>query len=183
MKILALSGSLRRESINSAFCRATAALAPAGVQVDVYSGLGEIALFNPDLESAPPGAVKLLRSAIRDADAMVVASPEYAHGISGVMKNALDWLVSYEPTVRKPAALVNTSPRAHHAYEALREILATMSIDIVSAASVTVPLLGTCTTEAEMVASPDVRRRIREMIEALALHLEGPEGSSASFPV
>jgi NAD(P)H-dependent FMN reductase len=151
--------------------------------VDVYSGLGEIALFNPDLEAAPPAAVKLLRTAIRDADALVVASPEYAHGISGVMKNALDWLVSYEPTVGKPAALVNTSPRAHHAYDALREILATMSVDIVSSASVTVPLLGTCTTEVEMVGSPDVCRAIREMILALVLHLEGRDRSSASFPV
>jgi NAD(P)H-dependent FMN reductase len=183
MKILALSGSLRRDSINSAFCRATAALAPPGVRVQVYLGLGEIPLFNPDLESSPPAAVKLLRTAIRDADALVVASPEYAHGISGVMKNALDWLVSYEPTVRKLAALVNTSPRAHHAYDALREILTTMSVDIVSSASVTVPLLGTCTTEAEMVGSPHVSRMIREMIGALVLHIEGLEASSASFPL
>ncbi len=183
MKILALSGSLRRDSINSAFCRATAALAPPDVRVRVYPGLGELPLFNHDLESSPPPAVTLLRTAIRDADALVVASPEYAHGISGVMKNALDWLVSYEPTVRKPAALVNTSPRAHHAYDALREILATMSVDIVSAASVTVPLLGACTTEAEMVGAPDISRTIREMIAALVLHVEGRDAPGASFPL
>jgi chromate reductase len=183
MKLLALSGSLRRDSINSAFCRAAAALAPAGVRVQVYSGLGEIPLFNPDLESSPPPPVGLLRSAVRDADALLIASPEYAHGISGVMKNALDWLVSHEATVRKPAALVNTSPRAHHAYEALREILTTMSVDIVSAAAVTVPLLGTCTSEAQMVGSPQVRRMIRELLDALELHVEGRAASSASFPI
>jgi NAD(P)H-dependent FMN reductase len=183
MKILALSGSLRRDSINSAFCRATAVLAPPDVRVRVYAGLGEIPGFNHDLESAPPPAVMLLRAAIRDADALLVASPEYARGVSGVMKNALDWLVSYEPTVRKPAAIVNTSPRAHHAYDALREILATMSVEIVGSASVTVPLLGTCTTEAEMVGSPHVSRTIREMIAALALHIAGKDASGASFPL
>ena len=183
LKILALSGSLRRDSINSAFCRATAVLAPPEVRVQVYAGLGEIPLFNPDLEPSPPPAVRRLRGAIRDADALIIASPEYAHGISGVMKNALDWLVSHEPTVRKPAALVNTSPRAHHAYEALREILTTMSVDIVGSASMTVPLLGTCTTEAEMVASPYVSRAIREIVGALVLHVAGQDASSASFPM
>jgi chromate reductase, NAD(P)H dehydrogenase (quinone) len=183
VKILALSGSLRRDSINSAFCRAAAVLAPTEVRVQVYSGLGEIPLFNPDLEPSPPPAVRQLRSAIRDADAVLIASPEYAHGVSGVMKNALDWLVSHESTVRKPAALVNTSPRAHHAYEALREILTTMSVDVVGSASMTVPLLGTCTTEPEMIASPYVSRAIREVIGALVLHVAGQDASSASFPM
>ncbi|HEY6456885.1 MAG TPA: NADPH-dependent FMN reductase [Steroidobacteraceae bacterium] len=183
MNILALSGSLRRDSINSAFCRATAVLAPPNVRVQVYSGLGEVPLFNPDLESSPPPAVTLLRTAIRDTDAVVIASPEYAHGISGVMKNALDWLVSSEPTVRKPVALVNTAPRAHHAHDALREILTTMSVDIVGSASVTVPLLGTWTTEVEMVSSPQVSRTIRDMVAALALHIEGRDASGASFPL
>jgi NAD(P)H-dependent FMN reductase len=183
LKILTLSGSLRADSINSAFCRATAALAPPGVHVEVYSGLGEMPLYNHDMETSPPPAVKRLRVAIRDTDALVIASPEYAHGISGVMKNALDWLVSYEPTVRKPAAIVNTSPRAHHAYDALREILTTMSVDIVGSASLTVPLLGTSTTEADMLGSAYVSRMIGEMIGALVLHVQGRDTPSASFPM
>jgi NAD(P)H-dependent FMN reductase len=183
MRFLALSGSLRRDSINSAFCRAAAALAPPGVRIDVYAGVGELPWYNHDLEPVPPPPVTRLRTTIRDADALILASPEYAHGISGVMKNALDWLVSYERTVRKPAAVVNTSPRAHHADDALREILATMSVDIVGTASVTLPLLGTCATEAEMVHSAHVSRTIREMLAALVLHIQGQDSSSASFPM
>lgn len=182
-KFLALSGSLRRESINSAFCRALAALAAPAVQVDVYPDLGELPWYNHDLEPTPPSAVLRLRTAIRDADALIIASPEYAHGITGIMKNALDWLVSYEPTVGKPAAIVNTSSRAHHADDALREILATMSVQIVSAASMTLPLLGICTTQAQMMQSAQVSRSIREMIAALLRHLQGQEGPSASFPL
>jgi NAD(P)H-dependent FMN reductase len=151
--------------------------------VEVLSGLGSIPAFNPDLEPSPPVAVQAFRAAIHGATALVIASPEYAHGISGVMKNALDWLVSYEGTVGKPIALVNTSGRAHHAYEALRDVLTTMSTDIVASASVTLPLLGTCTTEPEMVSSPHVSGAIRGMVEALVLHVAGQNAPLVNFPI
>src|SRR6185503_483846 len=102
-----------------------------------------------------------LRSAIAGSSALLVASPEYAHGISGVMKNALDWLVSFEGFVDKPIALINTSPRATHAYEALREVLQTMSAAIVPEASVTIPLLGAGLTEDDMVNSQAIAPKIR----------------------
>ena len=183
MKILAISGSLRAASINSAFCRAAARLAPASMRVSVFAGLGDLPLFNPDLEPSPPPAVQDFRSAVREASALVVASPEYAHGISGVMKNALDWLVSFEGTVYKPVALINTSPRARYAYEALREVLQTMSADIVAEASVTLPLLGSCTTEEAMLSSPEVCQAIRGALGALADHLQGSGAPGANFPL
>src|ERR1700750_2823244 len=96
MKVLAVSGSLRAASINSALCRAAARLSPPGMHVDVFCGLGDLPLFNPDLETLPPDAVQSFRSAVGHADALFIASPEYAHGISGAMKNALDWLVGFE---------------------------------------------------------------------------------------
>src|SRR5262245_37371247 len=126
MNVLAIAGSLRAASINAAFCRAAARLAPPGISVSIYAGLGALPLFNPDREADPPRSVAELRARITSADALLIASPEYAHGISGVLKNALDWLVSDEGFVGKPVAVVNTSPRAHHAYEALLEILKTM---------------------------------------------------------
>lgn len=182
MKILALSGSLREASINSAFCRTAVRLAPAEVQAQVFAGLGHLSLFNPDLENPPPPAVLTLREAVGTADALLIASPEYAHGISAVMKNALDWLVSFEGTVNKPIALVNTSPRARHAYDSLREVLQTMSTQIVEEASITLPLLGACVTEDAMFAAPTVRREIAAIYGALAAHLAGQIGA-ASFPL
>lgn len=183
MKILAISGSLRAASINSAFCRAAAALAPADIRIQVLAVLGDIPGFNADLESAPPRVVQALRAAVSGCDAMIIASPEYAHGVSGVLKNALDWLVSHEGTVGKPIALVNTSPRARHAHDALRETLATMSTDIVASASVTLPLLGECTTEEQMLKSTNVSYAIREIIEALAQHVRGQAVTAVSFPI
>ncbi len=97
------------------------------------------------------------------------------------MKNALDWLVSFEGTVSKPIALVNTSPRAHHAYESLREVLKTMSTDIVPEASATIPLLGVCTSEEAMVSSTEVSNAIRGVLSALASHLAGSTASGPSI--
>ena len=183
MNVLAISGSLRVASINSAFCRAMAQLAPPPLRVTVHPGLGELPPFNPDLESHPPGSVQDFRSLFGRADAILIASPEYAHGISGVMKNALDWLVSYEGTVYKPVALINTSPRARHAYEALREILQTMSTTIIDEASIPIPLLGSCTTEGAMIATPEVRRAAQAVLAAIAAHLTGPSASGPTFPL
>ena len=183
MKILAISGSLRAASINSAFCRAAARLAPASLRVSVFTGLGDLPLFNPDLDANPPPAVLSFRAAVAEAGALVIASPEYAHGVSGAMKNALDWLVSFEGVVSKPIALVNTSPRAHHAYEALREILQTMSIEMVGQASMAIPLLGSCITEEAMVNSPQVSQAIRGCLAALENHLAGSGVQGPSFPL
>ena len=182
-RLLALSGSLRAASINSALCRAVARLAPASLRVDVFVNLGELPLFNPDREVDLLASVCALRAAVADADALLVASPEYAHGIAGPMKNALDWLVSFEGVVGKPVALVNASPRAHHAYDALREVLQTMSTRIVPEASVTLPLLGACITEDAMVESAEIRGGIAAMCDALMGHLGGTGTRGPSFPL
>jgi NAD(P)H-dependent FMN reductase len=183
MNVLAISGSLRAASINSAFCRVAALLAPPSLAITVFDGLGGLPLFNPDLDTSPPRAVQDWRAAVGRADALIVASPEYAHGLSGPLKNALDWLVSFEGTVYKPVAVVNTSPRARHAYAALREVAQTMSLVIVDQASVTLPLLGACTTDAAMLASTDVVRAIRGALGALATHLAGPSVPTPNFPL
>jgi NAD(P)H-dependent FMN reductase len=155
-------------SINSAFCRVVAKLAPAGHGGVVSAAPGELPLFNPDLETAPPPVVVSFRDAVAEADALLIASPEYAHGVSGVIKNALDWLVSFEGAVGKPVALVNTSPRARHAHEALTEILVTMSMRVVPAASISIPLLGYLRTDEDMLASQDLRQAVQRIFEALA---------------
>ncbi len=181
MHVLALSGSLRAASINSAFCRVAAQLARPPLRVTVHPALGALPLFNPDLEHAPPSAVRDFRSAVASADALLIASPEYAHGISGVLKNALDWLVSDEGVIGKPIAQVNTSPRAHHAYDALREVLKTMSTTRIESASIALPLLGCCITDEAMLASADVRDATTRMLGAIAAHLSGTGEDGPAF--
>ena len=183
MNVLAISGSLRVASINSAFCRAASRLAPDGLVITVFGTLGELPLFNPDLEADPPHQVSAFRAAVGRSDALLIASPEYAHGLSGVMKNALDWLVSFEGFVAKPVVVVNTSPRARHAHESLLEVLKTMSATLLYEPSVSLPLLGSCIAEDEILKSPAVSSQIRYALDALARCLKESNESGPSFPV
>ena len=183
MKVLGVSGSLRAASLNAALLRTAARLAPAGMQLHVFDGLGALPLFNPDLETAVPAAVAALRRAIDAADALLIASPEYARGVSGTIKNALDWLVSHEGFVGKPVALLNASPRAHHAQTALRETLRTMSAVIIEDASVAIPLLGSGLDEAAMRHAPAVVLPLTRALAALAAVHADAAAQGPAFPL
>ena len=156
--ILALCGSLRADSMNAALLRASARLAPPGIHVPIFDGLARLPLFNPDLEADAPAPVRSLREAIGSCDAVLVASPEYAHGVTGTLKNALDWLVSFEGFVGKRVAIFNASPRSVHADASLREILATMSAHLVPDACLALPLRSTGVTEQGIVDSEHASR-------------------------
>lgn len=182
MQLLALSGSLRAQSVNSALLRAAARLAPPGIEVVCCPGLGELPLFNPDLEAAPPLAVQQFRARVAQAGALLIASPEYAHGLTGTIKNALDWLVSFEPFAYKPVAVLNASPRAHHADTALREVLTTMAAVIVAPASVTLPLVGARLDEDGMVRTPAVATALQAALQALADGVAALRATPADVP-
>jgi chromate reductase len=167
MQFVALSGSLRAASYNSALLRALAQLAPDGIKVRLFDEMGALPLFNPDLETSDPPVVARLRQQLVAADAVVIASPEYAHGVSGVMKNALDWMVGNESFVNKPVAVLNASPRASHAMAALRETLGTMSARLIDPACVAVQLLGSGLDEARIVQHPEISAQLRAALLTL----------------
>jgi chromate reductase, NAD(P)H dehydrogenase (quinone) len=141
--LLAMSGSLRAASSNAALLEAARLLAPPGVAIENYRGLGNLPHFNPDLDREPlPPAVIDLRRQIGAADGLLISCPEYARGIPGAFKNALDWLVSGFEMPGKPVALFNASPRASEAQAALRLVLRTIAARLVDDASLTLPLLA-----------------------------------------
>ncbi len=156
MKILAISGSLRKASLNTTLLRAVARIAPPRIEVTLFSGLGDLPLFNPDIEATEPAAVVALREQIIASDALLIASPEYAHGVTGAIKNALDWMVGNESFVNKPVALLNASPRATHAQAALRETVSTMSARLIDEACIAVPILGSGLNENDIVQHPEI---------------------------
>ncbi len=111
MKILAISGSLRRGSHNSALLRAAVDLLPPGVELEIHGGLKEIPGYDAD-EAERPASVQQLWAEVERADAVLIATPEYNHSIPGVLKNALDWLsrpLADSPLANKPAAVVGAS--------------------------------------------------------------------------
>jgi chromate reductase, NAD(P)H dehydrogenase (quinone) len=168
LQILAISGSLRAASVNSAVLRAASVLAPPDVAITIYSGLGQLPPFNPDLEIALPAPVVDLRRRVQVADGLLIASPEYAHGVSGVLKNALDWLVSGEEFVAKPLALLNASARATIAYCALLDTLTTMAARIIPKASLIIPLGSTRIATADILADAQLSDVLRTAIVQLA---------------
>ena len=180
MKILAISGSLRAASLNSALLRAVARLAPADISVVLYRGLGDLPLFNPDIEAGDPSPVASLRRQILSADALLIASPEYAHGVAGAMKNALDWMVGCEAFVHKPVALLNASPRAVHAQAAMIETVTVMSARIVDEASITVPILGANLGEDEIVTHPAISALLLAALIALRAAVDAARIDAAS---
>jgi chromate reductase len=115
VKVFAISGSLRRGSHNTELLRAAAAAAPPGVEVAVYEGLKEIPPYDADDDGGvgdQPEPVERLREALAEADALLVATPEYNHSIPGVLKNALDWVsrpLVASPVRNKPAAVISSS--------------------------------------------------------------------------
>jgi NAD(P)H-dependent FMN reductase len=133
MKLLAIAGSIRSTSSTAALMRAAARLAPAGVLVELYDGLATLPHFSPDLDVEPlPPPVAALRAAIGSSDGLILATPEYAHGMPGALKNALDWLVSATEPIGLPVLLVSASPGgAAHAHAQFSEVLRTMNLRLV----------------------------------------------------
>jgi chromate reductase, NAD(P)H dehydrogenase (quinone) len=167
--ILALSGSLRRVSSNSALIGAVARLAPDTVVVSIYRELEEIPPFNPDRDGdSAPASVARFRAALQACDAVVISSPEYAHGVSGVLKNALDWVVGSGELVDKPIALINASGRAKHAWAALVETLTVMSAQVISEASITIALEGRSLDADGIAGDTELSIALTSAIEALA---------------
>ena len=133
MKLLAISGSLRATSSNAALVRAAARFAPPGVVVEPYDGIAALPHFSPDLDIEPlPASVATLRVAVGASQGLVIATPEYAHGMPGSLKNALDWLVSATEPIEMPVLLISASPGgAAHAHAQFTEVLRTMNLQLV----------------------------------------------------
>ncbi len=168
IRLLAISGSLRAVSSNTALLRAAAALAPPGIEIPLYPGLGELPHFNPDLEGKEPQVVKDFGAQVGAADGLIISTPEYAHGMPGVLKNALDWLVGGFDFINKPVALFNASPRSTYALASLTDVVTIMSGRIVAEASITVPIRELQLDEAGIVAHAEVASTIRHALAAFA---------------
>jgi NAD(P)H-dependent FMN reductase len=173
MRIVAISGSLRAGSSNTAALRAAARLVPEGVEIVLFDGIAALPFFNPDLDGDEvPAPVGAMRALIGSVDGILISSPEYARGVAGVLKNALDWLVGSHEFPNKPVALINASPRATHALAALTLTLETMSARIATDACVTIPLLGGAWDECAIVADPALAEQLRAAMTNFVTFIE-----------
>lgn len=151
-------------------------LAPDGMELVLYDGLGALPHFNPDLDNDnPPEPVRDFRARVGASDALLFCSPEYAHGIAGAFKNVLDWLVASSEFYEKPVAVINAAPRAVHADAQLREILKTMAARICEPASIALPLQGRSLDAAAIVADEMLAADIRNALGELATFIRTDE--------
>jgi chromate reductase len=182
MRILGLCGSLRAASKNRAALMAAAANAAGGCELVIWRGLAELPPFSPDLDKygiALPTVVEEFHAETGAADGLLIACPEYAHGIPGTFKNALDWLVGSTAFPGKPVALVNVAPHATHAQAQLREVLTTMSALIVEEACLTIDLSGPPDQPLGSDAQAAISSALSAFVTAISakLHQAGPKAS------
>ena len=137
MRVLGISGSLRRDSHNTELLRAAATLLPSGVEFELYDGLREIPPYDEDHDQLGDDAVLRLKERIAAADAVLFATPEYNHSIPGHLKNALDWVsrpLADTPLKGKPVAVIGASTGMFGAVWAqaeLRKVLAAIGADVI----------------------------------------------------
>ena len=169
VRLLAISGSLRAVSTNTAALKAAMLLKPPGMQMEFYEGLASLPHFNPDDDIDPlPQTVADWRSKVAAADGLLISSPEYARGIPGSLKNALDWLVSGPEHPGKPVAFFHASERGVASQAALRLVLETMGTRIVDSACITINLLGSEKDAATVAANPEYAAKIKTALKAFA---------------
>ena len=173
MKILGISGSLRRDSYNTKLLRAAEELLPPEVDFVLYQGVKEVPPYDEEDDVQPaPMAVAALRSAIGEADAVLFATPEYNSSVPGSLKNALDWVsrpVATNPLRNKPVVVVGASTGAFGAVWAqaeLRKILAAIGPRVVDA-EVAVGHAPTRFDEAGRLEDEGLQDQLQETIEAL----------------
>jgi chromate reductase len=168
MQLLALSGSLRVGSSNTTLLEAAARLAPRDVTITLWKGLASLPHFNPDLESAEPAllptTVAQWRTAVAQADALVLSTPEYAHGLPGSLKNALDWLVGSLEFPGKAVALLYPTARSVHAQAQLRLILTTMSALVIERPTSVIQFPSRDMSLLDVLDNPEVSASIRQAV-------------------
>ena len=131
-----------------------------------FEGLGQLPFFNPDKDVEPANAaVQLWRDALRTADGIVISSPEYAHGVPGVLKNALDWVVGSGELVGKLVVLLNTSLLSHHAHDSLTEILTVMDARVLPVPAL--PLKRRSIMVSTLLEDSELTSDLNEALQAL----------------
>lgn len=165
--IFAMSGSLRAGSSNHTILQHLGQMMPPGVNYAIYDALGTIPAFDPGLDDQdPPSSVADLRKHISEADAIIICTPEYAYGVPGALKNALDWTVSSGSFSGKPVALITASTGGKNAHEAMIKILGALDAKLSPEATLLIPFVRT-----KIMASTITDEQTSKSLQSLLHHL------------
>src|SRR3954471_17657007 len=188
MRVLGISGSLRRDSHNTELLRAAATLLPSGVEFELYDGLRDIPPYDEDMDKASPAqpdAVVELKERIAAADAVLFATPEYNHSIPGQLKNAMDWVsrpLADTPLKGKPVAVIGASTGMFGAVWAqaeLRKVLAAIGAKVIDR-ELPVPMADEIVRDREKLESSGTHSLIVGILAELLKEARPAEASVAA---
>jgi chromate reductase len=165
-KIIALCGSTRKNSSNLNLIKAIAELTQSKFQFTIFDGLENISHFNPDLDNEnPPQAVMDFRGQLKAADGILICTPEYAMGVPGTLKNALDWTVSSCEFSHKPVALITASSLGEKAHESLLGTLKIIESNITDETQLLISYIKTKVKGTE-ITDAETLNKVKSLIEA-----------------
>jgi chromate reductase, NAD(P)H dehydrogenase (quinone) len=170
-KILGISGSLRLNSSNMKILRALTNFAAKDVEIEIYNGIGNLPHFNPEIDQDKAlASVDEWRDRLKASDAIIICTPEYAHGVPGVLKNALDWIVSSGEFMHKPTAVISASPSpdgGDKANASLVQTLKMMMATIPDAAILCIPAVSAKLSAEGEIVDVETEQALRSMLKAL----------------
>lgn len=176
LKILAISGSLKSSSTNTTILRSLIATAPDRLQISIYESIGNLPHFNPELDGDRSiDAVRDWRDCLRSADGIIFCTPEYAHGVPGALKNALDWIVASGEFMHKPTAVISASPApdgGSHANASLVKTLRVMMADLVADSMLCIPAVSAKITDRGEIIDPITASALQSLLASLVATID-----------
>ena len=179
IRVAGIPGSLREGSLNKALLRAAVELAPAAMEIEIYTGLGDIPPYNEDVfTKGDPEPVAVMKAAISQADAILISTPEYNYGVPGVLKNAIDWAsrpAGKSVLNRKPAAIMGCSPglggtiRAQHA---LRQTFVFTETYVMLQPEIKIPSAAPLFDPSGRLTDENTRQHLKKFLEAFVVWID-----------
>jgi len=172
IRILGISGSLRATSSNNAIMKVVARMAPGNVEFKIFEGLAGLPHFNDS--ATTPAPVENFQRLLKEADGIFICTPEYAFGVPGSLKNALDWTVGSGDFVNKPVALVTASSAGDKAHAALLQTLTAIAADIVEGGTLLIPFVRSKLNDKGEITDAATSAALRSVLEALVRKAGSP---------
>lgn len=166
-KILAILGSTRQRSSNLNLLKAIELLFVDDIVLTIFTGIAALPHFNPDDTDKDIAAVTAFRKAIQDADGVIICTPEYAHGVPGSLKNAIDWTISTNEFYHKPTALITASTDGRAGHAALLETLRTIEAGNIEQLQLLVQFISTKIGEDYIIKDETTLTEIKKLVTAL----------------
>src|SRR5690242_12366449 len=176
-KVLAISGSIRQNSLNLSLLKEIAKLSTEIFEVRIFEGLGDIPHFNSDLDTdTPPAEVIDFRRQVKEADGILICTPEYAMGVPGVLKDAIDWTVSSAEFSHKPVALITASSSGQKGHLSLLETLRIIECDIPDGSQLLISFVKTKVSSEGKILDLQTLEQVKKLVNSLNNTIEESNG-------